>query len=304
MASVIEAAGVVLVRRTKARGTQVCLVHRPRQNDWSLPKGKRDPGEALPATACRETVEETGCVVVLGPPLEQQRYKVVGRPKTVDYWVGHKGRGGPGFRPNKEIDRLEWLAPAKAISRLSYPRDRGLIVAAMKIPRTSPLIVVRHTSAMKRSDFQGNRDSKRPLTKSGEVEAKDLIPLLLAFGIAEVHSSDSVRCMDTVAPLAKKLGTGVVAETLFSEEVIDRKPKTALRRLKILARRPRPLVLCTHRPVLPDVFAVLAAYFGINAKSNALSPALQPGGMVVFHRRLSPRGRPDGRVVAVERYDA
>lgn len=304
MASVIEAAGVVLVRRTKARGTQVCLVHRPRQNDWSLPKGKRDPGEALPATAWRETWEETGCHVVLGAPLEQQRYKVDGRPKSVDYWVGHKTRGGPGFRPNKEIDRLEWITPAKAISRLTYPRDRGLIVAALKLPRTSPLIVLRHTSAMKRSDFRGNRDSKRPLTKEGMAEAAALVPLLRAFGVAEVHSSDSVRCMDTVAPMAKKLGTSIIPETLFSEEVFDRKPKTALRRLKILARRPRPLVLCTHRPVLPDVFAVLADYFGISHKSSVLNPGLQPGGMVVFHRRLSPRGRPDGRIVAVERFDA
>ena len=123
MASTIRAAGVVLLREGR-RGTEVCVLHRPGHNDWSLPKGKVDAGETLPMTARRETLEETGSDVVLGAPLPGQRYRVEGRQKTVDYWVGRIRAGGGGFRPNREIDKMEWLPPARAKVKLSYPRDQ------------------------------------------------------------------------------------------------------------------------------------------------------------------------------------
>lgn len=302
MAATIEAAGVVLIRRVSS-GSQVCVVHRPRQNDWSLPKGKADPGELMPATARRECIEETGVDVVLGAPLRQQRYRVDGGQKTVDYWVAHVRRGGPGFKPNKEVDRVEWVSLAKARSRLTYPRDRQLVLEGLATPATSPLVVLRHTEAMRRSDFKGRNDTRRPLTKAGAAMAQELVDPLMAFGISRIHSSDSRRCLQTVEPLARAAKADVVEEPLFSEEIFRRRPKTALRRLRSLALRPAALVLCTHRPVLPELLAALGQEFSLKSKLAAMKPGLDPGGFIVIHREVGSRRRPTGRVVAVERFD-
>jgi 8-oxo-(d)GTP phosphatase len=303
VAATIEAAGVVLVRR-ESSGMRVCLVHRPRQNDWSLPKGKADPGELMPTTARREALEETGSDVLLGAPLRQQRYRVDSGPKTVDYWVAHVRPGGPGFKPNREVDRIEWLTTAKARARLTYPRDRQLILDAISTPHTTPLVVLRHAEAVKRADFKGNNDTRRPLTRRGQAQAKALVDPLTAFGVARVHSSDSRRCMQTVEPLASSLKAGIVEEPLFSEEVFARRPKTALRRLTSLAARTAPAVICSHRPVLPDLLGALAQEFSLKVKSSVLSPSLNPGGFIIIHRELGPRDRPTGRVIAVERFDS
>lgn len=281
----------------------MCVVHRPHRKDWSLPKGKRDAGELMPATAWRETWEETGLHVRLGIPLTRQRYKVEGRQKIVDYWTAQRISDGSRFKPNREIDKLEWLPPKQAKARLSYARDRDLIDEALSSPRTSPLIILRHAQAMKRSDYSGRKDQKRPITKEGRAQARALIPLLQSYGISELHSSSSTRCLETLNPMARRFRLDIRADELFSEEVFARRPKTALSRVRVLARRPAPLVLCTHRPVLPALLEELAEYFGLNPSSGKLNPSLSPAGAVVFHRELSLRGRPVRAVAAVERYD-
>lgn len=304
MAATIEAAGVVLIRRAKGGAEQVCLVHRPRQNDWSLPKGKRERGEPLAVTARRETIEETGRDVVLGVPLKSQSYLVDGRPKRVDYWVGRVRPGGPGFRPGKEIDALEWVTPSRARSRLTYGRDFTLVAKALELPRTSPLVLLRHTTATRRADFKGRDDRRRPLARSGLAEARALVPLLMAFGVHEVFSSDSRRCMQTVAPLATTLGVGVREVPLISEELFDRRPRTALRRVRSIARRRSGLVVCSHRPVLPALIEALAAEFSMKPKqAKKLTAPLEPGAFLVLHRAVDGRGRPTGKVLAVERHD-
>ena len=303
MAPTIEAAGVVLVRRTKSDGLRVCVIHRPRHKDWSLPKGKRDDGEMLATTAWRETREETYLDVSLGPPLPQQRYRVDGRPKTVDYWVGNVAGDLRRFKPNNEVDALMWLPPAKAKAKLTYDRDRDLVDEAVRLPATSPLIVLRHTDAIKRGDFKGSRDAKRPLSKDGRIAARKLVPVLRAFGVREVHSSNSRRCIETVEPLSRALGSKVIDEPLFSEESFERQSKATLARLARLARNSRGVVICTHRPVLPDVIGALAQRFGLRAKANLLDPALATGGFIVLHRELDAKGRVTGRCAAVERHD-
>lgn len=302
MAAAIEAAGTVLIRRTKSDGVRICVIHRPRHRDWSLPKGKRHNGELLSVTAWRETREETNLDVRLGVPLTQQHYRVDSRPKTVDYWVGAVQGHLRKFKPNAEVDRLEWLTPAKAKARLTYPRDLELLDQALDMPLTSPLIVLRHTTALKRSEFRGSRDAKRPLSMDGRVEAKALVPQLRAYGISDVHSSTSRRCVETVAPLARRVGTDVVDEPLFSEESFANQPRITLARLARIARRPAPVVVCTHRPVLPDVIGALAEQFKLRPKSADLDAALPPGGYIVFHREVRGDGRVGRRCVAIERF--
>ncbi|MFI8289593.1 NUDIX hydrolase [Streptomyces sp. NPDC085614] len=128
----ILAAGCVLWRRApedRGRGIEIALVHRPKYDDWSLPKGKLKHDETLRACAVREVREETGQECVLGARLPTSRYLANGRPKEVSYWSA-EAVGGT-FSPSDEVDRLLWLAPAQARGRLTQPRDRELLDALL-----------------------------------------------------------------------------------------------------------------------------------------------------------------------------
>ena len=119
----IEAAGGVVMRDGK-----VALVHRPRYDDWTLPKGKLDPGESFEEAATREVEEETGLRASLVRELPGTSYNATGRPKVVRYWlmdVVHEG----SFVPNDETDQLRWVTPEEALGLLSYDRDRDVLRA-------------------------------------------------------------------------------------------------------------------------------------------------------------------------------
>ncbi|WP_329020813.1 NUDIX hydrolase [Streptomyces sp. NBC_00690] len=130
----VLAAGCVLWRRREAgpsgRATlEVCLVHRPKYDDWSHPKGKLKRGEGALAGALREVKEETGCDCAPGIELPTAHYLVDGHPKEVRYWAA-EARGGT-FAANSEVDRLAWLAPDAARARLTQERDREVLDALL-----------------------------------------------------------------------------------------------------------------------------------------------------------------------------
>jgi 8-oxo-dGTP diphosphatase len=126
----VLAAGCVLWRRSAVDGgLELCLVHRPRYDDWSFPKGKLKRGEGPADAARREVLEETGYVCALGTPLPTSRYLVDGRPKTVHYWGARALHGG--FVPSAEVDRQVWLPPTAARRVLSYDHDRPLVDALL-----------------------------------------------------------------------------------------------------------------------------------------------------------------------------
>ncbi|WP_206305955.1 NUDIX hydrolase [Streptomyces sp. RFCAC02] len=126
----IRAAGCVLWRPAAGRtGVELAVIHRPRYDDWSHPKGKLDPGESPEDAAVREVREETGMACALGVPLPTVTYLVDGRPKEVRYWVAEAVRGR--FAPNDEVDVLLWLRPPDARARLSAASDRELLDEAV-----------------------------------------------------------------------------------------------------------------------------------------------------------------------------
>jgi 8-oxo-dGTP pyrophosphatase MutT (NUDIX family) len=131
-AEVVRAAGGVVLRHDDADGVEVAVVHRPLRQDWSLPKGKLDPGETLEACALREVEEETGLRCRLGRPAGATAYRDRrGRAKTVAYWLMEPVGGG--FRPSDEVDEMRWLDPDDAIELLTYGRDRELLAAAVRL---------------------------------------------------------------------------------------------------------------------------------------------------------------------------
>ncbi|MFJ3257664.1 MULTISPECIES: NUDIX hydrolase [unclassified Streptomyces] len=127
----VLAAGCVLWRRSPSGGLEFCLVHRPRYDDWSYPKGKLKRGEPPLDAARREVLEETGHHCAPGAPLPTVRYRANGRPKEVAYWAA-EATGGT-FVPNTEVDRVSWLAPAEARTRLTQDRDRELLDTALAL---------------------------------------------------------------------------------------------------------------------------------------------------------------------------
>ena len=137
--ALVRAAGGV-VTRPSTNGVEVLVVHRPRYDDWSLPKGKAEPGETDEETARREVEEETGYACALGRELATDRYvDRHGRDKQVRYWMMTVEHERP-WAPNREVDERRWLPPDRAADLLSYDADRELVTtlaARDRLPGTS-----------------------------------------------------------------------------------------------------------------------------------------------------------------------
>ena len=269
----VLAAGAVVFGSDK----RVLLVHRPRYNDWSFPKGKLDEGEHVVAAAVREVTEETGLLVRLGPPLAGQRYPVGGgRTKQVSYWVARAigGEDVSTYLPNAEIDAVEWVSYAEAMVRLTYERDRVTLAQARRLRRrTHALVVLRHAQARSRAGWRGRDDRRRPLARAGHAEAERLVPVLAAYDVSRVVTSSSVRCVQTVAPFATAIGVRPELDDGLSEEGAS--AASVLAAVDRLVEVGEPAVVCTHRPVLPSVFDTL----------GLPDPRLEPAAMLVVHLR-------------------
>jgi 8-oxo-dGTP pyrophosphatase MutT (NUDIX family) len=213
----VRAAGAVLWRMGSGGVHEIALIHRERYDDWSFPKGKLEPGEHVLAAAVREVREETGVAPALGRPLGITRYDHDSWPKRVDYWVARSVDGAEqAFRPNREVDQLEWLPLPAARDRLSHAHDSAVLDAFAAAPvQTVPLMLVRHASAGTKAGWPGT-DLDRPLDARGAADARALAPLLACYGPARVISSGAERCVATVRPYAFLTGMPVEIEPAFT----------------------------------------------------------------------------------------
>lgn len=291
--SKILAAGAVLWRPRGCTGTpEIAVVHRPRYDDWSLPKGKVDPGETEPVTAVREIHEETGHRARLGRRLPTVTYPVDNGMKKVRYWAARCVGGD--FVPNDEVDELRWLASEEAMSALGYPHDRKILRCFLEHPAdTQTVLIVRHGTAGDKKRYRGD-DRKRPLDKHGRAQAESLTAQLLAFGADELFAADRVRCRQTLDPLAEELGTVIYDEPTLTEEAYAVDHKAARHRVLEIAEKSVTPVICTQGKVIPDLISWWCERDGVrpdksrNRKGSTWVMSLSGGRLIAADHIDSP----------------
>ncbi len=288
----VIAAGSVIWRK-RDNQIQIALVHRPRYDDWSLPKGKQDPGESLIACAYRETLEETNLKVSFGPYIGDIEYFVAEGLKKVYYWSARLADDSPEFHPNEEVDLLEWHSLQDAIEKSTRDSDREIIEKFVNIPFDSyPLIMLRHAKALEREEWQGE-DEDRPLEQLGQQQARRMLSLYQVYGLTQIHTSDAVRCHDTVEQMAKALGIALTITNKVSEYTWKKNKEKAIDYAKDLIKINEPIILCSHNPVLPRMMEKLTKKIDFDYPSNKL----QPGESWILHHN----GK---KVVQIDRLEA
>lgn len=252
----IRAGGGVVWRRINEE-IQVALVHRPKYDDWSFPKGKLRSGELALAGAWREVNEETGLRTTVGPRLPMSAYETREGPKIVEYWAMHAARPG-GSPSGDEVDNWEWLPLARARQRLSYQRDLHLLEALLPaISRIKAVVlVVRHASAGDPRAWRGD-DRARPLDQAGRRQAHALRWALAAFSPELLFSADRARCVQTLEPLATALGTEIEEDPLFGEDAYLAAPSRGRERFLGLAASGKTVAVCSQGNVIQDLLPML-----------------------------------------------
>ncbi|MCX6428050.1 MAG: NUDIX hydrolase [Actinobacteria bacterium] len=286
----IQAAGAVLWRRDREKVLEVALIHRPRYDDWSLPKGKLEKGESHIACAYREVQEETGFSAVFGPELGETIYKVEGQLKVAKYWSAEATGKPLGKVDPKEIDKLLWLTPIDAKEKLTNKDDCKIIDFFLEFgPDTTPLILLRHAKAVKREDWDGD-DGDRPLDTLGQKQAKRFLPNFLPYGLKEVHSSDAMRCLETLELLDRSLDIQAKVSQDLSEYGYARDKDAPVTYVEKIVKKRLPTLICSHNPILPKVVKSL---IGKKNFKNLDYEKLSPGDAWVLHHR-------DGEIIAVD----
>ncbi|MEU5939354.1 NUDIX hydrolase [Micromonospora sp. NPDC047548] len=250
----IRAAGGVAWRPDTDGGVRVCLVHRPRYGDWSLPKGKLEHGEHPLLAAVREVAEETDVRAVPQVRLPTVRYRSEGRPKTVDHW-SMRAVGEGGFQPGTEVDEVRWLAVDEAVRLVSYPHDAEVLAAFAALPRiTATIALVRHAQAGKRTTWSGPDDG-RPLDATGRAQAEALAPLVALVRPTRLLSASARRCVQTLDPAAALLDLPIEVHGDLDEprpgQLGDECALAAAGRLAELAAAGEPVAVCSQGKVIP-----------------------------------------------------
>ena len=260
----VRAAGGVVYRLdphdSLGATARIAVVHRPRYDDWSLPKGKRRRAEPAVVAARREIGEETGLDAVIQAQLGRVRYQTTAGRKTVQYFAAAERPGTvlSGFAPDGEVDELRWLSASDAAALVSYPGDRKMLARFLELtPITATVVLIRHARAGKRDAWAGP-DELRPLSAAGRKQAAALAGVLPCFAPQRVLSARPARCRQTVEPLADALGVAVEPAPWAGDEPYAQDPHSALQALVAIAGRGETVAVCSQGDALPGLLEQLA----------------------------------------------
>lgn len=304
----VQAAGCICWRPTDKGDLEVLLIHRPRYDDWSWPKGKVDDHETIPEAAFREVREEVGLSIRLGVPLPVVSYQVKAGTKHVYYWSAEVPASAKGRADQQEVDKLRWVKPEQAFKILTNAGDRAPLEALVKLHSTHdlavrPALLIRHAKAKPRSSWS-RAEGDRPLAATGKRQALAVTRLLQAWSPERVVSSPWLRCLSTVTPYAKTAGMKVKERPALTEDAHKRNPRKTAGVIKTLFDKDKPTVLCTHRPVLPTALKIIGERLP-NSLSRLLptdDPYLAPGEVIVI--QLSRRSRKAISLEIVKPYES
>jgi len=293
--STVVAAGGVLWRGSPT-DPEVALVHRPRYDDWSVPKGKAKVGEQLLVTALREVAEETGHLVRVGPRLTTVRYPVgCGRrpaTKVVTYW-SMRCAGGD-FVASHEVDQIEWLPVDAARRRVSLVSDRSVLDAFLRARRdTEALLLVRPGPTRVAARRPKAGPAAQQLNRSGREQAEALVPVLAGLGVTALRSADLPACVDMLAPFAAATGLTVRRETgLRPDEFLGNEQGIADRLLQG-AWSSEAVAVCGQQRVISGLLTVLGRRSVVRPPQET---TVKKGGWWLLHHR-------DGAISSYERHD-
>jgi 8-oxo-(d)GTP phosphatase len=247
----VQAAGGVVWREVDG-GVEVAIIHRDRYDDWTFPKGKLQPHEPGIVGAVREVHEETGAHGAVGRRLGWVQYEDPrGRPKTVTFWSMRYLDGD--FSPNREVDELRWLRVEEAARLLTHISSHRILESFMTVSAPySVVLLVRHGKAGKRTRWQGD-DRERPLEADGRRQARLLASFGSYFCPDRILAADLVRCIQTVEPLAARLGLDVETGTQFSDESFASDPERAVDELLAVAKSGNTIVVCSQGDAIPGI---------------------------------------------------
>ena len=272
MSSPILAAGAVLWRKSEKKKIEVLIIHRPKYDDWTFPKGKAEIGEPLIACAYREVLEETNIETAFGPYLGEVEYLTNDGKKKVSFWSAKLVKE-KDFKPNTEVDQLKWVEVTKVKELLTLDTDRKILEQFLQIELdTKPLILLRHAKAVTRDEWQGE-DDDRPLDSYGQNQAKRLLAMYQVFNLEQIHSSDAVRCYDTVVAIAKGLNIKLEVTGKLSESTFKKDKEKAFDYAKDLIKLNESVLLCSHNPILPKMLNKLTKKSEVDADEGKLLPA-------------------------------
>lgn len=306
---------------------EVCLVHRPKYDDWSWPKGKVDPNESHMHAAVREIGEETGQAVALGPYLgdieypqseegSKQRHTKNYAPnvntKHIRFWMAtaispvdklkRSAALGPVHRADVgEIDDVVWLTPDKARKKLTHSTDKEIL--ALFIDRLQegaahavPIILVRHGKAEARKSWKGT-DANRPITPRGAAAAFALTQELACFNPVRLSTSPWIRCMETLETFSWQTGRDMVKLDPLTEDAFAADPQGAwdcfLSEIEYALAHRIPTAICMHRPVIGGIFNHLRGLCVSEALAKRLiakSPYMPTGSALAMFAIETPNG--------------
>jgi len=287
----IQASGAVLWRKSDISQLEIAVIHRPRYDDWSLPKGKVESGESHISAGYREIQEETGYESTFGPEIGTVVYKLEGAPKEVRYWAA-AATAKTGTPNPQEVDEVLWLEPMKAKAKLTNKDDQAIVDFFLEFGAdTFPIILLRHAKALKRTEWDGD-DGDRPLEHRGQLQAKRLLPIYLPYGISEVHTSDALRCIETIDLMARLIEKTPIFSADLSEYGYAKDKEAPLDYVQDLMDRGAPAIVCSHNPIIPKLVKKLVGkkYF------KSMERELEPAQAIVLHCRA-------GEVIACDWID-